>query len=107
MPAIKSALQAYADAGLFAASFDEDLGGMQIPALIHTASTALTMAANIATAAYPMLAVANARLLVTFGSGSRSTFRPAEIDGRLVRHHVPLGATSRFVARRYRDAGRG
>jgi alkylation response protein AidB-like acyl-CoA dehydrogenase len=60
LPDIKAALQAYSEAGLFAATFDEALGGAQIPALIHTASTALTMAANIATAAYPMLTVASA-----------------------------------------------
>jgi len=71
LPEIKAALAAYAEAGLFAASFDEALGGARIPALIQTASTALTMAANVATAAYPMLTVANARLLTTFGSASQ------------------------------------
>ncbi len=73
LPEIADALRAYAEAGLFGASFDEKLGGAQIPALIHTASTAMTMAANIATAAYPMLTVANARLLTVFGT-------PAQID---------------------------
>ena len=73
LPEIGEALRAYAEAGLFAASFDEALGGAQIPALIHTASTAMTMAANVATAAYPMLTVANARLLTVFGT-------PAQID---------------------------
>ena len=83
LPAIKSALQGYAQAGLFAASFDEGLGGTQIPSLIHTASTAMTMAANIATAAYPMLTVANARLLVAFGSQPQIDLlaRP-QIEGR-------------------------
>jgi alkylation response protein AidB-like acyl-CoA dehydrogenase len=83
LPAIKAALQAYAEAGLFAATFDEALGGAQIPALIHTASTALTMAANIATAAYPMLTVANARLLASFGSlGQTETFARPLVEGR-------------------------
>lgn len=50
LPQIKTALGAYAQAGLFAAPFDEVLGGALIPALIHTASTALTLAANIANA---------------------------------------------------------
>lgn len=83
LPEIKTALHAYADAGLFAASFDEALGGAQIPTLIHTASTALTMAANIATAAYPMLTVANARLLATFGTPAQiDTFARPQIEGR-------------------------
>ena len=73
LPEVGEALRAYAEAGLFAATFDESLGGAQIPALIHTASTAMTMAANVATAAYPMLTVANARLLTVFGT-------PAQID---------------------------
>ncbi len=80
---IKAALQAYAEAGLFAATFDEALGGAQIPAVIHTASTASTMAANIATAAYPMLTVANARLLATFGlPGQSETFARPLVEGR-------------------------
>ena len=83
LPDIKAALQAYAEAGLFAATFDEALGGAQIPALIHTASTALTMAANIATAAYPMLTVANARLLASFGlPGQIETFARPLVEGR-------------------------
>jgi alkylation response protein AidB-like acyl-CoA dehydrogenase len=83
LPEIKTALRAYAEAGLFAATFDEALGGAQTPALIHTASTALTMAANIATAAYPMLTVANARLLASFGSpGQIETFARPLIEGR-------------------------
>jgi alkylation response protein AidB-like acyl-CoA dehydrogenase len=83
LPEIRAALAAYAEAGLFAATFDEASGGAQIPALIHTASTALTMAANIATAAYPMLTVANARLLSTFGSpGQIAAFARPQIEGR-------------------------
>jgi alkylation response protein AidB-like acyl-CoA dehydrogenase len=83
LPDIKAALQAYAEAGLFAATLDEALGGAQIPAVIHTASTALTMAANIATAAYPMLTVANARLLATFGlPGQIDTFARPLVEGR-------------------------
>src|SRR4029077_21267193 len=32
-PAVGEALRAYAEAGLFAAGFDEDVGGMQLPML--------------------------------------------------------------------------
>jgi alkylation response protein AidB-like acyl-CoA dehydrogenase len=83
LPDIKAALQAYSEAGLFAATFGEALGGAQIPALIHTASTALTMAANIATAAYPMLTVANVRLLASLGlPGQIETFARPLVEGR-------------------------
>lgn len=83
LPDIKTALRAYADAGMFAATFDEALDGARIPTVIHTASTAMTMAANIATAAYPMLTVANARLLAQFGSpGQIDTFARPQIEGR-------------------------
>jgi len=98
LPDIKAALQAYSEAGLFAATFDEALGGAQIPALIHTASTALTMAANIATAAYPMLTVANARLLASFGlPGQIETFARPLVEGRWFGTMVCL---SRRLARR-------
>jgi alkylation response protein AidB-like acyl-CoA dehydrogenase len=83
LPEIKAALRAYAEAGLFAATFDQALGGAQIPALVQTASTALTMAANIATAAYPMLTVANARLLASFGSASQiEAYARRLVEGR-------------------------
>jgi alkylation response protein AidB-like acyl-CoA dehydrogenase len=83
LPEIKAALRAYADAGLFAATFDQDLGGAQIPTLVHTAATALTMAANIATAAYPMLTVANARLLASFGTADQiETYARRLVEGQ-------------------------
>ncbi len=69
LPEIKAALRGLCGAGMFAATFDQELGGAQICRIwCDTASTALTMAANIATAAYPMLTVANARLLASFGT---------------------------------------
>lgn len=83
LPAIRTALRTYAEAGLFAASFDSSLGGAQLPCVVHSAATALTMAANIATAAYPMLTVANARLLAAFGTKSQiDTFALPQIEGR-------------------------
>lgn len=69
-PEVRRAVLSYGQAGLVAASFLEEVGGQQLPHLIAAASMAHFMAASIATAAYPMLAVANARLLVAFGSQS-------------------------------------
>jgi alkylation response protein AidB-like acyl-CoA dehydrogenase len=83
LPAIRTALRNYAEAGLFAGSFDAELGGSQLPCLVHSAATAFTMAANIATAAYPMLTVANARLLAAFGTKAQiEVFALPQIAGR-------------------------
>ncbi len=82
IPEIKQALSDYAEAGLFAASFDPEFGGLGLPHVVDTASMAHFMAANIATAAYPMLAAANARVLVKFGSPAQiETFALPEIAG--------------------------
>ena len=68
LPAIGSALSAYAEVGLFGLSFPEALGGMGLPQSIAAAAYAIFASANIATAAYPMLTTANARLIAAFGS---------------------------------------
>ncbi len=82
IPEIKQALKDYAEAGLFAASFDPEHGGLGLPHVIDAASMAHFMAANIATAAYPMLAAANARVLVKFGTPAQiETFALSEIEG--------------------------
>lgn len=68
LPAIKAALKAFADAGFFAAPAPARLGGMAIPEVVQAASMAHFMAANVSTAAYAMLTVANARLLIAHGT---------------------------------------
>jgi alkylation response protein AidB-like acyl-CoA dehydrogenase len=68
IPEIGTALSEYAKAGLFSQSFTYDHGGMQIPLSVSAASFASFLAANVATAAYPMLTVANARLLTAFAN---------------------------------------
>ena len=67
-PAIGEALRRYAELGLFSASFPENQGGLGLPYLPCTGAFLFFAAANIATAAYPMLTVANARLILTFGN---------------------------------------
>jgi alkylation response protein AidB-like acyl-CoA dehydrogenase len=71
LPAIGAALREYANAGFFAAGFDEQLGGLGLSAVVTYAILAQFSAANIATAAYPMLTAANARLIATFGSAAQ------------------------------------
>lgn len=82
-PAIGDALGQYAELGLFAAGFPEVLGGSGLPYLACAASFAYFAAANIATAAYPMLTVANARLIATFGTPAQiDRFARPQIEGR-------------------------
>jgi alkylation response protein AidB-like acyl-CoA dehydrogenase len=83
LPAIGEALRHYADLGLFAAGFSPELGGLGLPSLLCSASFAQFAAANIATAAYPMLTTANARLIAAFGTPAQiQTFAKPEIEGR-------------------------
>ncbi|MBX6370279.1 MAG: acyl-CoA dehydrogenase [Rhodospirillales bacterium] len=83
IPEIREAVAAYAQAGLLAAPFDAALGGAQLPHVVHTASMAHFMAANVATAAYPMLTAANARLIAAFGTPSQiAAFVGPQLEGR-------------------------
>ena len=82
-PAIGTALQQYAELGLFSAGFPSELGGMELPYTVCAASFAMFAAANIATAAYPMLTVANARLIAEFGNAAQvETFARPQIAGK-------------------------
>jgi alkylation response protein AidB-like acyl-CoA dehydrogenase len=82
-PSIGEALAQYAALGLFSAGFPEDLGGLGLPYLACAASFAYFASANLATSAYPMLTVANARLIVTFGSPPQiQQFALPQIEGR-------------------------
>lgn len=82
-PAIGTALARYAELGLFAASFPDELGGLGLPHVVCAASFVYFAAANISTAAYPMLTVANARLIAAFGSPAQiAQFARPEIEGR-------------------------
>jgi alkylation response protein AidB-like acyl-CoA dehydrogenase len=82
-PAIGDALAQYAQLGLFSAGFSEEQGGLGLPYLVCAASFAFFAAANVATAAYPMLTVANARLIATFGTAAQiETFARPQIEGR-------------------------
>ncbi|MEP6784511.1 MAG: acyl-CoA dehydrogenase [Sphingomonadales bacterium] len=83
LPAIGAALRQYAELGLFSASFSSDVGGMGLPGLLANASFAQFLCANVATAAYPMLTIANARLIVVFGTEAQITrFAVPQIAGK-------------------------
>lgn len=68
IPEVAVALKAVAESGLFAATQDYALGGMQLPCVVEKAGMAYLLAANVGTAAYPFLSIGNANLLLAHGS---------------------------------------
>jgi alkylation response protein AidB-like acyl-CoA dehydrogenase len=83
IPEVKAALKIFCEAGLMAASKDYDVGGMQLPITVAQACLALFNAANVSTAAYPFLTIANANLIETFGSEEqKQLYLPHLLSGR-------------------------
>ncbi len=83
IPEVKQALDAFAEAGFIGASFDAGLGGMQLPVTVAQAAFALFNGANVSTAAYPFLTIANANLLAAFGSeDQKQRYLPHLVAGR-------------------------
>jgi alkylation response protein AidB-like acyl-CoA dehydrogenase len=85
IPEVKRALDAFARAGLIAGEFDESLGGMQLPNVVSKAVLSWFHAANVGTAAYPFLTIANANLLVAHGSPEQvDTWVRPMMEGRFL-----------------------
>ena len=83
VPEAKGALDAFAAAGFFAMEAPLDDGGMALPHLVAQACFGLFDAANIATASYPLLTIAAANLIATFGSDDQKRrYLPAMRAGR-------------------------
>ena len=83
IPEVKDALAAFSASGLLAGAMDEAVGGSQLPHVVHRACFAWFQAANIATAAYPMLTMANANLIRTYATPEQvETFVRPMIEGR-------------------------
>src|SRR5215469_16807892 len=82
-PEAAVALRAYAEAGLFASSFDEADGGMQIPYLLANAMNGMFSCANTALSSYAFLTRAAAALLAVSGSPEqKGLFLPPMLAGR-------------------------
>ncbi|ASP39234.1 acyl-CoA dehydrogenase [Bacterioplanes sanyensis] len=80
---VKVAWQHFADAGLINARHAYDDGGMQLPALIHSACNAFFMSANPSTAGYPFLTSAAANVIHAFGTEEQKhTYLPAMFSGQ-------------------------
>ena len=83
IPEVKEAWDAFARADLLAMSADQRFGGAQLPTTVAEAAIAWFYAANISSAGYLMLTMANANLLSRFGSDEQieSFLRPM-LSGR-------------------------
>jgi butyryl-CoA dehydrogenase len=83
IPEVKAALDVFGRTGLVGAGLDESVGGMQLPHVVVSACFAWFYAANVSTAAYPFLTLANANLLLAHGSPEqvRTYVRPM-VEGR-------------------------
>jgi len=68
VPEVKAALDAFAEAGFFAAHRHESLGGMQLPWTVAQACATHFHAANVATFSYAFLTIAAANLLEVFAA---------------------------------------
>ncbi len=84
MPAeVAKALATYTESGLPTSVFDVELGGMQLPFVVHAASSTWFQAACVGAFAYPFLAEGNASLLVAHGTPEQvSTYAAPVIEGR-------------------------
>ncbi len=83
IPEVGEALEAFRKAGFMSASQDFELGGMQLPWTVAQACFAWFNAANVSTAAYPFLTIANANLIRAFGTTEqKQRYLPSLVDGR-------------------------
>ncbi|ORW00328.1 acyl-CoA dehydrogenase [Mycobacterium kyorinense] len=83
IPEVKEALDAFAAADLLGMAMDSELGGAQLPATVAQAGFAWLAAANVSTAGYVMLTMANANLIAKFGTAEQvSTFVKPMLAGR-------------------------
>ncbi|WP_404850434.1 acyl-CoA dehydrogenase [Dietzia kunjamensis] len=77
------ALQKFAETGLLAGTLPAEEGGISLPETVARACFTFFQAANIATASYPMLTMANAALLREHGSPEQvETFVGPMLEGR-------------------------
>lgn len=80
---VRDALRAFAEAGLVGSTMDAEVGGMQVPHVLAQASFAWFTAANVGTAAYPLLTIGNANLLLEYGTRQQiEDFVLPMIEGR-------------------------
>ncbi|PVY29328.1 acyl-CoA dehydrogenase [Williamsia muralis] len=80
---VSAALDEFSKAGFIAAQFDEEVGGMQLPTVVTRAAMAWFQSANASTSSYPFLTMANANLLVEYGTDEQiDTWVRPMLEGR-------------------------
>ena len=80
---IGAGIDEFVKAGLLAGSFDESLGGMQLPTVVNRAAMAWFQAANAAMSSYTFLTVGNANLLAEYGTPEQiDTWVRPMVEGR-------------------------
>lgn len=83
IPEVAEALNAYREAGFFAAGFDESLGGLQLPVMVANAVAGIFSAANLPLANYHFLTIAAANMLAEFSNAwQKETFLVPMLEGR-------------------------
>ena len=83
IPEVAKALEVFAGTGITSAAMDSSVGGMQLPQSVAQACFLWFQAANVGTAAYPFLTIANANLLLAHGSPEQiETWVGPMLDGR-------------------------
>ncbi|MDO9434876.1 acyl-CoA dehydrogenase [Hydrogenophaga sp.] len=77
------ALAKYAASGMFAATQDEAMGGMQLPFVVEMAASAFFYKASIGISSYAVLTTANANLLMVHGTErQKQVFAVQQLAGR-------------------------
>lgn len=80
---IREALAASAEAGFFAAIFDEDDGGLQLPMVVSVLANGIFTGANLSLWNYGFLTIANANMLRAFGTTEQHrVYLPPMLEGR-------------------------
>lgn len=82
IPELKDALSAFRDAGLSTTGYDSEIGGMQLPTMVHQAVNAFFTCANGAAANYDFLTQGAANMLYACGSEElKDKYLPNMVDG--------------------------
>lgn len=82
IPEVKEAIDAYKDAGLFLTGYDTELGGMQLPWIVHQALNAIFVTANTSVSNYTFLTQGVANMLHACGSDElKAKYLPNIVEG--------------------------
>ncbi len=83
IPEVKTALDAFCEAGLIAAGQDYELGGMQLPSMVEKATSSYFTGGNVGTSSYTFLTIGNANTLLKYGTPQQiDTFVKPMMAGR-------------------------